>query len=72
MSVNNMGRKMKKLLSGITLGAAALIAGSNVGCDELLDPGQATFSEASIKSVAGGGDFNPLTAKKAKKKAARK
>ena len=72
MSVKNIGRKMKNLLSGITLGAAALVAGSSVGCEEQIASGQATFSEASIKSVAGGGDFNPLTAKKAQKKATRK
>ena len=68
MTLNNIGHKLKKALSGIALGAAALIASSNVGCDEPLDLGQASFSEASIKSVAGGGDYNPLTAKKATRK----
>ncbi len=72
MSLENIKHKLKKAFSGIALGAAALIASSNVGCDELFDPGQATFSEASIKSVAGGADYNPLTAKAAKKKASRK
>ncbi len=71
MSLKNMRHKLKKALSGIALGAAVLIANSNVGCDESLDLGEMSFSEASIKSVAGGGDFNPLTAKKAKKTAKR-
>lgn len=72
MSLKNIGNKLQKALTGIALGAAALLAGSTVGCDEVLDLGQMSFSEASIKSVAGGGDFNPLTAKKATKGAKRK
>lgn len=72
MSMKNIRHKLKRVLSGVTLGAAALIAGSNVGCEELLNPGEATFSEASIKSVAGGGDYSPLIAKAVKKKATRK
>jgi hypothetical protein len=71
MSPKNIKYRLKKALSGIALGAAALIASTNVGCEEQLEIGQAVFSEASIKSVAGGGDFNPLTAKKAKKAAKR-
>ena len=66
-------QKLKKLLPGIALGGAALIAGSTAGCDEQAAAVAASFSEQSIKSVAGGGEFNRswLVPKRTTKKAAK-
>ncbi len=58
MLLKAIRQRLKKLLPGIALGGAALIAGSTAGCDERAATIGASFSEQSIKSIAGGGESN--------------
>lgn len=82
MSRKTIGKTLRRILAGLSLGTAAVVGGSMTGCDEvpetlqqaseLLDAVPA-YTADSLETVNGGASSSKSdsTAKKAKKKATR-